>query len=362
MQLLKKVIISIICIVILISNIPIYGMNLYNRRSTNTSDTAKSIMQLVATLLNKINIIDEEQKSGISLLPSEDNSETINGEKVNVFSEEFLNTVSVELEDYEQFDNLSVINIIKIVCNIMKAYKDTNTEVQTISDSKQLALLASATSSTKDAGPITITPAKLNEEEITLITLGKEEIISGEATGIREDVLENLDKSNDYLVDVMNLFETTDENGELIIPEDKPIVVVGSSLGGMVAQQLLTQDNLTNKYDFEAIICFGSPLIAPEARNDTTKIVRFCDENDIVPHLGNEFISNDIQEDIIEELDNKEKIVENGEYNTFIEAHIISYVENKCWNDYDVLGVKNGENAITLEENMTFYEAPTLQQ
>lgn len=362
MQVLKKIMISIICITILISNLPIYGMNLYNRRNASMTDTNKTIMKLVATLLNKINIIDESQMSDIILLPSEDNSETISGEKVNIFSNDFLDAVSTELEEYKQFDNLSVIDIIKIVCNILKSYKDVNTEAQTISGSKELALLSSVTSSAKQAGPITITPAKLNDKEITLITLGKEEIISGEATGIREDVLESLEKTNDYLVDVMNLFETTDENGNLIIPEDKPIIVVGSSLGGMVAQQLLAQENLTSKYDFEAIICFGSPLIAPESRTENTKVVRFCDEKDIVPQLGKEYLTEELDEELLQELYDKEVIQEDGKYSTFIDAHMVSYVENKCWNNYDVFGVKNGENKITLKENMKFYEAPTLKK
>ena len=208
----------------------------------------------------------------------------------------------------------------------------------------------------------------LNGEEATLVNLGGTMFVDGQATGIKEDLLSAMEQTNDYLKNIIRLFYSTKEDGTPLVPADKPVIVSGISLGGMVAQQLLAQKDLMNDFDIKAIICFGSPLLAPHDRTESTRVVRFCDTMDIVPYLGKSMMRDILAQEIfdrepsemIRELDDQEMIKKDGGYKSPISAHALSYVDGSCWEGYDVLGVYGGNNQMIMQEDMQFYANPSL--
>ena len=191
----------------------------------------------------------------------------------------------------------------------------------------------------------------------------------GQATGFREDVLSAMEQSNDYLRNIVKLFEATDDNGAPIIPPEKPVIVSGLSLGGMVAQQLLAQPELMERFQIHSIVCFGAPLLAAEYRTPDTRVVRICDSTDQVPYAGRPHLQdllarkllNREPNQLLQLLDDQEVIRRDGGYHTTMMAHSQSYIMNPCWADLDVLGVVNGTNTLVMEQAIRFYPCPRLK-
>lgn len=272
----------------------------------------------------------------------------------------------LELKNFLRF--ISFRDIKKFLAKMEELYTSFDTSAQVLTTSHDLAYMDSACSGAENAGPIGIVPARLNGEAVTLVVLGGTMFVDGQAAGLKEDLLSALEQSNDYLKNVVRLFDTVDENGNPLIPADKPVVVSGISLGGMVAQQLLAQKDLMNRFDLRAIICFGSPMLAPCDRTKNTKVVRFCDTMDIVPYLGKSKLLDIIGQEIfdrvpsqvIQELDRKEMILKDGGYKSPISAHTLSYVDGACWDGYDILGVYGGSNQLVMDRDMQFFANPSL--
>ena len=253
----------------------------------------------------------------------------------------------------------------EVLVKINEIYSKATTGPQEVKSISHLAILTSICAARDVDGPISVTNATLNNEEITLVTLGGTEFKEGQATTMQESQLAAFGKPNDYLTAVCNLF------GNGTIPQNKPVVVTGISLGGMIAQQLLGVQNIVENFDLRAIITFGSPLTLPLERSNV-KVVRFADINDKVPQLGETVLrsgmvtGNTISKDeltaIINKLDEAEKIVRQSKYTDMIETHALSYVEDECWNDIDFLGDKNKGNVLKLKEDMKFYPAPQIKK
>ena len=269
----------------------------------------------------------------------------------------------VELKDFIR--PVSVRDFAKFLKKMKTYYGTMDASAKTLSTAWDLGYMDSVCSSPVN-GSIGVVPATLNGEPVTLVTLGGTCIKDGQASGIEEDLLSALEQSNDYLKNVVDVFNKTDENGQPVIPADKPVVISGISLGGMVAQQLMAQKEIMNQYEIREVICFGSPLLAPFSRREGTHVVRFCDTMDIVPFLGRSTLIDMVRQELldrnplkfIQRLDKKEAIVKDGGYKSFISAHALSYVEGKCWEGYDVLGVYGGNNQIVMEKDMQFFENP----
>lgn len=49
-------------------------------------------------------------------------------------------------------------------------------------------------------------------------------------------------------------------------------------------------------------------------------------------------------------------LAQKGDYLTFIGAHSLGYITSKCWSNFDVLGVENGNSSLTFGR-LTYYEA-----
>ena len=251
----------------------------------------------------------------------------------------------------------------KVIEKAMEVYSQGTTGPQTITTVNQLAVVTSINSARPTNGPISVTNATLNNEEITLITLGGTENKKGQATGNKESGLASRGKSNDYLRAVVKLFE------DKVIPQDKPIIVTGISLGGMIAQQVIGEKLIMDNYNVLAVITFGSPLTMPIERQDV-KVVRFADSHDKVPGLGEGSLRSGLLtigklslknlKKTLKELDDTERIVRTSKYTGMIETHALSYIEDACWSDVDFLGEKPNTNVLVLKEDMKYYPAPRL--
>ena len=321
---MKKLFISILVIIIILSGLScnVYGFNI---------SISKRLPKQVK---------EQELVTGLNLSKSN------------------LRTIKKQLYSASTSDRITLLDLFKLIISIKDVYSNIDLGPQELTNSKQLARLSAACASSDSTGPITVTPAVLKQNsvktDITLITLGGTEFVDGQATNITTDILSGLEINNDYLRAVVNLFKTNDSNGYPIIPKDKPIVVAGISLGGMVAQQLLAQKYITENYKIINVVSFGSPIICPNYRTNYTTVRRLCDTKDIVPALSvTEILDLDTSK-----LDTKERVDKNGGYKSFIGAHVLSYVDADCWNSFDVLGFENGNASIELLENVQFYDAP----
>ena len=253
----------------------------------------------------------------------------------------------------------------EILEKVTEIYSQATIGPQRVTTVHQLAILTSLCASREGDGPITVTRAQLNGEAVTLVTLGGTEMVDGQATSMEESQLAAMGKSNDYLKAVVKLF-----NDSTISPKN-PVLVSGISLGGMIAQQLLGEPQILEKFDLRAVITFGSPLTLPFDRKGV-KVVRFADVHDKVPSLGESMLRMGLvkipemsKSQIIEKmdaLDQKEKVVRTSKYSGMIETHALSYVEDECWLDVDFLGDKAKNNVLELIERMKFYAAPKHQQ
>lgn len=252
----------------------------------------------------------------------------------------------------------------EVLEKVNEIYGKASIEPQKVNTVHQLAILTSICATRKGDGPITVTPSLLNGEEVTLVTLGGTEDVEGQATSMEESQQAAFGKPNDYLTAVSKLF--TDN----IIPQSKPVIVAGISLGGMIAQQLLGQQEILDRYTLRAVITFGSPITLPLDRKQV-KVVRFADVHDQVPKLGetilrtgmitgNLFSKKELTEKL-DELDSNEKVSRTSKYTGMIETHALSYIEDPCWNDVDFLGEPADTNVLELTETMTFYPAPKLE-
>ena len=247
----------------------------------------------------------------------------------------------------------------ELINKINNIYWKYSIEPQTVKKPQDLAVLTSICSFGKNVnrGPIAVTKCTFNNEEITLLMLGGTQFKKGQATTFKESKLASKGKENDYLKAVLKIFETKDEKEKYLIPKEKPIIITGISLGGMIAQQLLGYEEIISKFKIKSIICFGSPITKPFDRKNI-RIKRFCDKNDIVPKLGETSLSTKKAK---KQLDKNELILENGNYKTKIESHALSYVENTCWDKYDFYGEEKGKNELRILEKIKFYEAPIIK-
>jgi hypothetical protein len=205
-------------------------------------------------------------------------------------------------------------------------------------------------------GPISITKGVLNynnwlgqSKDVYVVCLsGTDMDAKNQTTGWWTDLLSGFEFDNQY---VKNIKKVMSEN----IPAGSNVIVSGHSLGGMVAQQVVSDKTLKNNYNFLNTVTFGSPLINGFKREGTVQ--RLGDTSDIVPYLSVSTFLNIFWQTLGL---NKE----DGGYSVMdfnFHAHNESYNRTDVWGAYDVTGVKKGSKTLTLDFATTqFFHSPTV--
>ena len=246
----------------------------------------------------------------------------------------------------------------ELVDKVNNIYWQYNVLPQVVKKPQNLAVLTSICSFGRNTnrGPIGVSKCLFNgKEHVTLITLGGTQFKDGQATRFLESKLSMKGKDNDYLTALLRLLDSD------VIDKDNPLIISGISLGGMIVQQILSRDEVLNKFKIKSIITFGSPLTKPLDRKGI-RVKRFTEKGDIVPKLGQLGFKISIKNNKLRKKLNKDEVLlEDGKYKKRIESHALSYVGHENWNKYDFYGVLGGNNELELLEEMKFYDAPIIE-
>jgi len=194
-------------------------------------------------------------------------------------------------------------------------------------------------------GPVTVTRGSMNGRTIYLVTMSGTEIIKNQSTGYYTDLLAGFNLNNAYKSNVCNIVCNN-------IPRGSNIVLAGHSLGGMVAQQVASDNRVKANFNVLNTVTFGSPLLAAGTREGDVK--RLGDTSDVVPYASGSTINNTAW--AIAGLNR-----ENGGYgNNLLAAHTESYLRSDVWGKYDAVGQKWGSSRIYLDMGtFKFYRSPT---
>ena len=161
--------------------------------------------------------------------------------------------------------------------------------------------------------------------------------------------LDRLSKGANNLVDALSLtfggncqyFNLTKQAIIEYVPEGSAIVIAGHSMGGMVVQKIICDDYLTEKYEFLNAVTFGSPCIVTDKSGREGNLVRFEDVGDIIPKFSLALL--------FDRNDYNSAVRRDGGYNSLDVSHNASYYISPEWEDFDALGVENGNAVLTLD-------------
>lgn len=151
--------------------------------------------------------------------------------------------------------------------------------------------------------------------------------------GLHVVLMSGLSKNNIYYEEVKKAMIDT-------IPEGAKAVLIGHSLGGMIAQQIGADADINAKYDVLDVVAIGSPFVKTEGR--TCPLHRFADKADLVPWLGRAFKANFKTA--------KPVFISNGYFGRPVLAHTDSYRKSESWTVYDCFGELNGKHTIVFAE------------
>ena len=219
---------------------------------------------------------------------------------------------------------------------------------RTLTKAPELASLVKEGKNKGQMGPISITQGKLvnkagRSQKVYLVTFSGTELVANQSTDVIADLLSGFNLNNPYYYNAVKVIRAN------IKPGSK-LVLAGTSLGGMVAQQVAANPTIKKEYEVLNTVAFGSPLISQGFREGTIK--RLGDWADPIPYLS----INTFTAPIHSVLGlNREK----SKYKTPIQAHIYSYILDNPWGKYDVTGTLRGGAKLILDMNTrTFYPAP----
>lgn len=199
-------------------------------------------------------------------------------------------------------------------------------------------------------GPIIVTKGTLNrgskKTPIYLVTLTGLELptFTLQTTDVLTCGLAGEQLPNDFEKNVRKVMKEA-------IPKDANVVIVGHSLGGMVAQQVAANKSIQKRYHILNIVAYGSPVLFKGRIEGTMK--RLGDVSDPVPYLSAEtFKDFKVQNGTLQKEDS------GIGFDVTFKAHRFSYIDEKTWGKYDVLGYKNGKATLSLNVNtQKFYSS-----
>ena len=127
------------------------------------------------------------------------------------------------------------------------------------------------------------------------------------------------------------------------VPEGAALVFACHSLGGMVAQRLRTDAELKDRYEILHVLTCGSPLILVKEADAEGTLIRLADTGDAVPFLSPATLCC-----LSRQL--KTACREDGGYALDPDgAHNLSYLRQDVWGEYDALGLKGGDAALSFD-------------
>ncbi len=184
---------------------------------------------------------------------------------------------------------------------------------------------------------ITVRRATLNESgksarTVYLIALGGSDYTWNESsiTSLQNAIRSGCSMPNGYLSAVI-------AKANEVIPKGGEVVLIGHSLGGMIAQQFADDETMKANYYISYVLTMGAPYIAVSAREG--KLHRMADSADFVPYLSAATLLGHYSTDLS---------LETSVYSNPLTAHTLSYSQAACWQQYDALGVKGGSSTISL--------------
>ena len=125
------------------------------------------------------------------------------------------------------------------------------------------------------------------------------------------------------------------------VPAGAAIVIAGHSLGGMVTQRVICDDDLTEAYEFLNAVTFGSPYVVVDKDKREGNLVRLEDTDDVVPKFSlAAFLSPEDYNGAVK--------LSGGYADNLSDAHNASYQEADVWETFDALGINGGGAVLTL--------------
>ena len=184
---------------------------------------------------------------------------------------------------------------------------------------------------------ISIRRATLNESgrsgrTVYLIALGGSDYSWNEAsiTCLQNAIRSGCSMQNSYLSAVI-------AKANEVIPKGSEVVLIGHSMGGMIAQQFADDDTMKANYNISYVLTMGASYILDSSREGV--LHRMADSADLVPYLSAATLLGMYSRDLS---------VETSVYSNPLTAHTLSYSQASCWQQYDALGVKGGSSTISL--------------
>lgn len=126
------------------------------------------------------------------------------------------------------------------------------------------------------------------------------------------------------------------------IPTGSEVVMIGHSLGGMIAQMIVADEEMKAAYRFLNVLNIGSPYVPVKDR--PCPLHRFADKADIVPWLGRSIKANLKTE--------KPVFKSNGYFGRIVAAHTDSYRNSPSWRPYDVFGELDGGRVLVFTDHL----------
>lgn len=212
-------------------------------------------------------------------------------------------------------------------------------------------------------GPVTITRGRLTQDvpeknwlqkvtghdvqtyDVYLVTLSGTEDVENQTTDWKTDLQAGFGFESDY---TRNVVQTILEN----VPEGSNLFIAGHSLGGMVAQQVIANEQIKEKYEVKFTVTFGSPAVGQGSGREG-QIRRMGVHNDVVPNLSTNIGGN------ISGTNWEGR----GKYgvNQLVEAHCEGYLRDDIFGHWNVCGDKLAEAPSAKLEldlsTLTFYQS-----
>lgn len=212
-------------------------------------------------------------------------------------------------------------------------------------------------------GPVTITRGRLTQDvpqrnwlqkvtghdvqtyDVYLVTLSGTEDVENQTTDWKTDLQAGFGFESDY---TRNVVQTILEN----VPEGSNLFIAGHSLGGMVAQQVIADEQIKERYEVKFTVTFGSPAVGQGSGREG-QIRRMGVHNDVVPNLSTNIGGN------ISGTNWEGR----GKYgvNQFVKAHCEGYLRDDIFGHWNVCGDKLAEAPSAKLEldlsTLTFYQS-----